>query len=156
MESTLLIYLPSFYNDIPLYTNEQCLHLQKEDWLTTDLKDEITTHFPKPDDIDKSTNAHNKDEFVIQAQALFPVGRIFASYKQLFQAANLFLDAWGANGTHAARSIHCGLGKSFNKKPIPSDYLDMDLKRRNRYSAKNDINCPFRLSYSLVKYYKPY
>ena len=69
--------------------------LSKVDWLTTGLRNEITSCFPQKVDIDKKrSNARDPIAFAEKAQKLFPIGRVFLSYKQLDQVAELFCNAW--------------------------------------------------------------
>jgi hypothetical protein len=97
--STLVMPPPALY--IPDFLQSQLssgndlqtsnLYLQGRNWLTPGLVDEISSLFPTADDVNPSSGARDKDQFAINCLELFPVGRIFASYKQLDQVAKMFL-----------------------------------------------------------------
>ena len=92
----MVLYIPDFLeSDLKSgdTIQEINLRLQEKNWLTTGLVDEISSLFPTSVDVDLSTGERDKAKFVENCQQLFPVGRIFASYKQLDQVANMFLEA---------------------------------------------------------------
>jgi hypothetical protein len=89
---------------IPL--EEQKNELLQKDWLTSGLTHEIETLFPTH--IEIQINDDNKCDpiaFQHKIPQLFPFGLIFASFKQINQAADLFLGAWAIKKTSHSKSI---------------------------------------------------
>eukprot|EP00957_Ditylum_brightwellii_P071483 5433433-Ditylum_brightwellii.AAC.1 len=76
---------------------------------------EVADCFPSPASIDQC-NDNEKDckLFAEKAALLFPVGRTFASSKQLDQAAELFCNVWAVKKTHPGKYIGCNYGKSIH------------------------------------------
>ncbi len=68
--------------------------IQSKKWLSTALENEIIALYPKIADVNPSTGERDKDRFAENCLLLFPKGRIFASEKQIEQAADMFMDAW--------------------------------------------------------------
>ena len=83
--------------------------LQKMDWITPELKMEISSHFPSQNDIDINGNC-DKEKFKVHCELMFPVGRIFASAKQIHQVSTMFLDAWGVSCASSGKKISCHYG----------------------------------------------
>ena len=64
------------------------------DWLTPGLVEEIEQQFPVANEIDPSNrNQCDYDLYLTKIAILFPPGRKFASFKQLKQACEMFLEA---------------------------------------------------------------
>jgi hypothetical protein len=72
-----------------LTLDEQNTQLLQKDWLTTGLLEEIEALFPSSLEI-KANDDNKRDPIAFQHKIakLFPPGRIFASFKQLDQAAD--------------------------------------------------------------------
>ena len=68
-----------------------------EEWLTTELVNEIIDHLPSDDDIsrDKETNIPHctNDTFAKKCKNIFPIGRMFCNYRQLDQYVKMFLES---------------------------------------------------------------
>jgi hypothetical protein len=116
------IYIPTFIPSFQArYDNGEDKdflnrELLKMDWITTDLRLEVIALFPSRDEKDPATGKRDHDAFVTKAQILFPVGRLFASFKQLDQVSKLFLEAWAISKVHGQRKIYCAHGESRGKK----------------------------------------
>jgi hypothetical protein len=91
-----------------LTLDEQNTQLLQKDWLTTGHVEEIEALFPSSSMI-KANNDNKRDPTAFQHKIakLFPPGRIFASFKQLDQAADMFLGAWAVKKTTHFKSIQC-------------------------------------------------
>jgi hypothetical protein len=140
------VYLPTFLNDIDL--DGTALGGSKdEDWLTDDLKEEITSHFPDTNDIGDD-RARSKVSFESHAAVLFPKGRIFASFVQLRVAVDMFLKAWGASSSHGSSRLTCFYGKPSRKPRI--SVVEPDKQRVRTPSLKEKL-CPFKILYSFQK-----
>jgi hypothetical protein len=135
----MILYLPHFLNDLDLdVTARRRLAHQ-------DLQEEITKHFPDPNDIGKD-QARCKGSFEIHAPELFPKGRIFASFVQLCVAVDMFLKAWGASSFHGSSRLTCFYGKA-SKKPHTS-VVEPEKQRVWAPTLKTQL-CPFKILYSL-------
>jgi hypothetical protein len=137
----MILYLPHFLNDFDLDVTT----VKEEDWITTELQKEISSHFPDPNDIGED-RARCKGSFEIHAAELFPKGRIFASFVQLRVAVDMFLKAWGASSSHGSSRLTCFYGKP-SKKPRTS-VVEPDKQRVRTPSLKTRL-CPFKILYSL-------
>ena len=76
--------------------------------MTQGLLEEIQNCLPQCGDI--SEGGHNTrypKAFVSAAQRLFTVGHIFASHKQLNQAAQMFVCHWAVHIMHSGTVIGC-------------------------------------------------
>jgi hypothetical protein len=105
---TYTIYIPNFLQEYDL--SEQSLEQHKiellqKDWLCSGLLHEIEQLFPSQSEI-KANDDNKRDPLAFQQKIsqLFSPGRIFASFKQLDQAADMFLGAWAVKKIHT-RSI---------------------------------------------------
>ena len=64
------------------------------DWLTPGLVEEIEQQFPVANEIDSTNpNQPGNDFYLTKIAIIFPLGRKFASFKQLIQACEMFLEA---------------------------------------------------------------
>eukprot|EP00957_Ditylum_brightwellii_P026068 1970585-Ditylum_brightwellii.AAC.1 len=80
--------------------------LAAKQWVTDGLMSEDADCFPSSASIDQyNDNERDHDLFAEKAAILFPVGRIFASSKQLDKAAELFCNAWAMKKTHPGKYI---------------------------------------------------
>eukprot|EP00978_Attheya_sp_CCMP212_P039865 scaffold211437_cov24-Attheya_sp.AAC.1 len=61
--------------------------LMQKDWITPELKGEISSHFLTKNDIDMTSSCRNKEKFAEACALMFPVGRVFASAKQVHQVS---------------------------------------------------------------------
>jgi hypothetical protein len=111
--TTFTLYIPDFLQEYSLSDKslvEQKNELLRKDWLTSGLTYEIEAMFPTPTDIQVNDD-DKRDEIAFQHKIaqLFPVGRIFASFKQIDQAADMFLGVPGLSrrpATPKASSAH--------------------------------------------------
>ena len=106
--------------------------------------------FPKSSDICLSkNNQRNKESFTKAANKLFPIGRVFASNRQLDQVAEKLSQSWGLKKTHGSKKIGCHYGVSPHKKSrkkisIHSSGIRDVIPRSS--DLNNHTNCPFRIS----------
>lgn len=150
-----LLYVPGFveeYRLLNLSVEEQKRKLLLQNWLNSSLVKEITSYFPQQCDINRNDgNRRDPEAFRDNVSKMFPVGRLFASSKQLDQAAEMLLSNWGVKKVHNAKSIRCFFSAPTNsgrKKAVPDS-----AKRRNvSASLKIQYKCPFKIRYSLVGY----
>jgi hypothetical protein len=154
-DSTFTIYIPDFlpeYNLSSLSLDDQNQQLLQKDWLTTGLQDEIQALFPKSHEI-KANDDNKRDPIAFQRQIskIFPSGRIFASFKQLDQAADMFLGAWAVKKTTHSKSIQCAYSSSHDKK---RKHADPSRRRKLEPTLKDIYKCPFMIRYSFVAYSK--
>jgi hypothetical protein len=118
--------------------------VEAKSWLTDELKEEISSHFPDTVDIGDD-RARCKGSFEAHAAEFFPTGRQFASYVQLRLAVDMFQTAWGASTSHGSSRLTCFYGKP-SKKPRPS-VVEPD-KQRVRSASLKQKHCPFKILYS--------
>jgi hypothetical protein len=129
------VYLPPFLNGIDL-DGTALSFLKDEDWLTDNLKEEISSHFPNSNGIGND-RARSKVSFESHAEVLFPKDRIFASFVQLCVSVDTFLKAWGASSSHGSSHLTCFFGKPSRKphtsvvKPDKQRVWTPSLKKRN-------------------------
>jgi hypothetical protein len=147
-----ILHLPEFLvgNDAAAFFESHGPDEMKNlDWMTPDLIKEVEACYPTASEVNQGTeNSRDLDAFKRKAELLFPVGRVFASYKQLNQAAGRFLDAWAIQKVHVSKSIRCHFGKSTKKRKLNPD----ESKRRKRQTLKDVVDCPFVIKYSYVGY----
>ena len=120
--------------------------IQSKKWLSTALENEIIALYPKIADVNPSTGERDKDRFAENCLLLFPKGRIFASEKQIEQAADMFMDAWACRKAHDGKKIMCHYGQSSRKKKI--SIVDPLSQREQPETQKEKCNCPFKIMYS--------
>ena len=78
-------------------------------------------------------------------------GRIFASHKQFDQTARMFGSHWYFQLTHSGTFIGCHYGCSeHNQYRLHVD--ETKRRRKQYYSPKDCIKCPFAIRYSRVDY----
>ena len=78
-------------------------------------------------------------------------GRIFASHKQFDQTARMFGSHWYFQLTHSGTFIGCHYGCSeHNQYRLHVD--ETKRRRKQYYSPKDRIKCPFAILYSRVDY----
>jgi hypothetical protein len=112
------------------------LRLQEKNWLTTGIIAEISSLFPTAVDVNPSTGERDEAKFVENCQPLFPLGRIFASHKQLDQVAKMFLEAWAISKAHNGKKISCHLGPQLKKRKKPS----LDAPREHPTTLKQQTS----------------
>jgi hypothetical protein len=100
-----------------LTLDEQNTQLLQKDWLTTGLLEESEALFQSLLEI-KANNQNKCDPIAFQHKIakLFPPGRIFASFKQLDQAADMFHGAWAVKKTTHSKSIQCAYSSAHDKE----------------------------------------
>ena len=154
--TTFTLYIPDFvheYRDSAKTQDEQNSELLQKDWLTSGLIHEIETLFPNPSEI--NTDDDNKrDSLAFQRKIalLFPCGRMFASFKQIDQAADMFLGAWAIKKTMHSKSIQCSYSSTHDKKD--RKHPNPDKRRKLEPTLKSVYKCPFIIRYSFVAYCK--
>ena len=117
--------------------------IASRDWMTEDLLREVEKQHPAP----LETNLNGvRDSAALERKMglLFPVGREFASWKQLQQCLNLMADPWGFVVVHTEGSFLCSFGKKKSQKEVPEE-----LRQRKSSSLKTQVQCPFMLGHSL-------
>ena len=82
---------------------------------------------------------------------MFPIGRIFYSYKQLDQVAEMFCNAWDVKKTHPGKYIGCHYGKSIHSHRCRL-HEDKTKRRKIETSPKDHVSCPFCINYHYVDY----
>ena len=142
-----VVYIPDFveeYFDVTKYSPfETKKVLAAKQWVTDGLMKEVDDCFPSSASINHyNDNERDCDLFAKKDALLFPVGRIFASFKQLDQAAELFCNAWAVKKTHPGKYIGCQYGKSIHSH---RSRLHDDISKRQKieYCPKSSIECPF-------------
>jgi hypothetical protein len=135
------LFIPTFMNDpdIDLST------IEAKDFLTEQLRGEITSHFPVADDIGVD-GVRSLESFEKHASELFPSGRIFANYVQLREAVLMFQKAWGASVSHGSSRMCCYYGKPSRKPRVSVCEPD---KQRTRLPSLKERLCPFKIQYSI-------
>jgi hypothetical protein len=154
--TTFTLYIPDFLEEYSL--SDKSLEAQKnellrKDWLTSGLTHEIETLFPTRAEI--QVNDDNKRDpiaFQHKIAQLFPLGRIFASFKQIDQAADMFLGAWAIKKTSHSKSIQCAYSATHDKKD--RKHPDVSKRRKLEPTLKSVYKCPFIIRYSFVAYCK--
>ena len=148
------LYIPDFVEAYKLSSTslaKQKTELSPKDWLTPGLIEEIEVAFPTCTEINPAEDIeHDSTVFQQKIAKLFPSGRMFASFKQLDQAAAMLLGAWAVKKTLTSKSIRCWYGRTSNKKPRV--HSDPSKRRKVQPTLKNVYNCPFFMRYSYVGY----
>jgi hypothetical protein len=151
------LYLPDFLES-ELQSGDDIQVINKrllgKNWLTTGLVEEISSLFPKAADISSSSGERNKEMFVDNCTQLFEKGRIFASFKQLDQTADMFLEAWAVSKSHNGKRISCSFSQDTRKKKAPVVPLEDPpiSSREHSVSLKEQTKCPFKILYSYVNH----
>jgi hypothetical protein len=154
--TTYTLYIPDFvqeFSDSGKSPHEQNTELLQKDWLTPGLIHEIQTLFPNPSEINSSDD-NKRDPLAFQRKIalLFPCGRMFASFKQIDQAADMFLGAWAIKKTMHSKSIQCSYSSTHDKKD--RKHTNPDKRRKLEPTLKSVYKCPFIIRYSFVAYCK--
>jgi hypothetical protein len=153
--TTFTLYIPNFLREYRL--SEQSLEEQKNEllqknWLTSGLLiHKIHSFFPTCSEIKTDDdNKCNPTAFEHKISQLFPSGHIFASFKQLDQAADMFLGVWAIKKTSHSKSIQCAYYVTHDKQ----DRKHPDLSKRCKIepTLKSVHKCPFIIRYSFVAY----
>ncbi len=101
--STTELYIPEFLEaelssgDDPIAIRDR---LQKKNWLTVGLVEEITGLFPVSGDIDPVTGGRDPTRFAESCSKLCPRDRGFASEQQIEQASPMSLHARSSVQAH--------------------------------------------------------
>jgi hypothetical protein len=119
--TTFTIYIPNFLEEYSF--SKQSLEqqkneiLQKDWWLTSGLIREIELLFPARSEVKiDDDNKRDPTAFQQKISQLFAPGHMFASFKQLDQAADMFLGAWAVKKTSHSKSICCAYSETHEKK----------------------------------------
>lgn len=148
------VYMPSFVDEfkqssLPLLDVNKAM--LAENWLCRDLVDEITSLFPSSSHIDHcAENKRDKEACSSNVGKMFFVGRIFASSKQLDQAAEMLLSKWGIKKVHNAKSIRCFFSLPAHRKG--RKHVDVTKRRKIEKNLKEEYQCPFVIRYSYIGY----
>jgi hypothetical protein len=134
------VYLPRFMQEMVDYSS-----VEPDAWVTDELKEEISGHYPDAVDISDNNRERCKESFEKHAVELFPCGCQFASFVQLRLAIDMFQTAWGASTSHGSSRFTCFYGKP-SRKPRPS-VVEPD-KQRVRTASLKDKLCPFKILYA--------
>ena len=116
-DSIPLVYFPDFYKkyrDFKTHppSESQARELDKKNWITPELREEINSCFPSANDIDKTNdNVRSQESFSQMMEKLFPIGRTFCSHIQLFQVASMFAGYWAFEVTRSGCAIQCHFSK---------------------------------------------
>ena len=89
--SQCTLYLPAFYDNVKNLSTKE---LGEKDWITEDLLREIQSCLPSPEDVG-ADGKRDPGALRRNCEKLFPVGRTFASFKQIHQSLKEFGKAWG-------------------------------------------------------------
>ena len=148
----LPVHLPSFYDefrDFKLHppTNSEARKLDKKDWITDELMEEIKNCVPSVDDIDKAKdNVRCQESFSKMVKIFFPVGQIFCSHIQLFQVASKFAGFWAFEVTRSGCAIQC----HFSKPTYQTKCCTDKARGKSKESLKLSIKCPFKIGYNVI------
>jgi hypothetical protein len=120
--------------------------LQK-DWLTSGLVHEIETLSPNSSEIN-SDDGNRRDSIAFQRKIalLFPLKRMFVSFKQIDQAADMFLGTWAIKKTMHSKSIQCSYSSTHDKRD--RKHPKPDKRRKLEPRLKSIYKCPFIIRYS--------
>jgi hypothetical protein len=77
---------------------------------------------------------------------------LFASFKQIDQAADMFLGAWAIKKTVHSKSIQCSYSSMHDKKD--RKHPNPDKRCKLEPTLKSVYKCPFIIRYSFVAYCK--
>jgi len=109
-----ILYIPEWYEErINSGDNPLAVHadLNKRDWITDDLDEEIRNNFPGLDDIMVNSSVGESkadlEAFKKKCAIIFAVDRVFLSKRQLVQTAERFLKGWNCSMTTHGSSIVC-------------------------------------------------
>ena len=85
---------------------------------------------------------------------LFQKGRLFASFKQLGQVAEMFLEAWAVSKSHNGKRISCSFSENTRKRKATVIPLEDSPVSTREHSAtrKQQTKCPFKILYSYVEH----
>ena len=137
-------YLPHFYDEFsetPLVdAKDVAADYLSKDWLTDELTEEIAAASPTSDDIKGPLNARNKAVFEGHCENLFPSGHVFASFKQLDQFADNFLQEWAISKHRMGKKIMCSYNPGSIKKSKTTGQRVTNPKKR---SMKEVYQCLF-------------
>jgi hypothetical protein len=114
--------------------------------LTLLTRSQITALFPTSADVNPGTGERDKERFAENCVKLFPKDRVFASEKQIEQAADMFMDAWACRKAHDGKKIMCHYGLSSKKKKV--SVVDSLSQREHIGTQKEKCKCPFKIMYS--------
>jgi hypothetical protein len=79
--------------------------LEEGNWVTVGLELELKECLPTRVDVSlDGDNRCDSQSLLVAASRMFPVGRIFASSKQLEQVCRRFADAWAFQITHSGKN----------------------------------------------------
>jgi hypothetical protein len=127
LDSTVNIYIPTFlmqYELSSLLYEEQNRPLLQKDWLTRGLTHKIKALYPTPllEIQEDNNNKCDPAAFQQKIAKLSPPGcMLFASFKQLDQAADMFLGAWAVKKTDAIQVYMGGCHGQVRTSTRPND-----------------------------------
>jgi hypothetical protein len=110
---------------------------------------EIETLFPNLSEINSDDDSrHDSIAFQCKIALLYPCGWMFASFKQIDQAADMFLCTWAIKKTMDPKSIQCSYSSTHDKKD--RKHLNPGKTRKLEPMLKSIYKCPFIICYSFV------
>ena len=152
-----VVHVPDFYYkilDSNLGDEEKYNRLMNADYLTDSFLNEIESRFPNSS-ADATTDSMNSetcnDLCMTSCNLLFPVGRVFINYKQLFQAVKVFGQGWSFIPCIQSSSIRCHYSKTVS---APKKHEDIQKQRTTVPSLKEAINCAFEIRFSMINHIK--
>jgi hypothetical protein len=116
-----------------------------EKWLTEELVEQVSQHFPcLQEDIDSTTGNVDLKKLGEAAKKAFVAGMVFCNVYQLKQYVELFAQKWGFIVSRHSYMFHCHYrapSKQYTSTVSPS-------KQRDRKgSVKKAIACPWRICF---------
>ena len=125
------------------------LELATDNWLTSDLLQEVVQCHPTDEEVDKENDgARDMDAFKRKVGAVFVPGRVFASTYQVHQLLTEVGKGWGFLPRSSGKRLHChyvgwigGTDKRYTKNK------STDAQRNHECKS---TDCPFVIRMSLV------
>jgi hypothetical protein len=143
------LYVPDFVDDHDPDNPQSKKELEEGNWVTFGLELELKECLPTRVDVSlDGDNRRDSQSLQVAASRMFPVGRIFASSKQLEQVCRRFADAWAFQITHSGKKLACHFAPSIHKKSRLHE--DETKRRKIPQNPKEAVACPFQILYSLL------
>ena len=137
---TTIVYFPeAFASRISEMSLEE---LNNSTWMTPELQHQLCMLMPQGSEI---ADGNGRSNSVVQANLakMFPIGRQFASVKQLAECVTEFGDQWCFCISHSSKKFACTYGRKTSGKRPPN---------KNGETLKDQVDCPFFIGYNLVAY----
>eukprot|EP00978_Attheya_sp_CCMP212_P021516 scaffold62881_cov29-Attheya_sp.AAC.1 len=88
----------------------------------------------------------NQAKFIEECSSIFQVGRVFASGKQVHQAAVIFLDAWGVACASQGKKLSCHYSLRNRDKTAMAHHREHATKMKALYDCKFHIMMSYIVS----------